>query len=90
MPHKWLNYYPQNENWSYRSPKYFLLSLQNLLEKHPELKDKISFELIGNQPKWLAEMLAEYGLSENFVSHGFRTYKEVIEIQLHQKNIFPR
>ncbi len=70
----------KEEDWKYRSPFFFLKTLQYFNENNPEYKSKIVFEHIGNSPEWLTKMIEYIGLRDNFISHGFKTQSEVIEI----------
>jgi|26BtaG_2_1085354.scaffolds.fasta_scaffold01949_5 hypothetical protein len=72
---------PRREYWKYRSPYFFLKALQALIEQEPILKDKVRFDYIGRAPYWLDAMLKEFGLSDNFVNHGFLAKNKVLEIQ---------
>lgn len=78
---KALYYFPVFEDWSYRSPIYFLQALKVLLQKYPQYKNKITFEHIGRTPDWLFQYVQKMGLEHNFVSHGFVPYKTVLELQ---------
>lgn len=69
--HKVLQYAPVKENWLYRSPYFFFLALKSLFELSPELKNSIEFHQIGNCPRWLEQMVAEFNLTDNFVNVGF-------------------
>ena len=80
-PHKMIRYAPGKEDWSYRSPLYFLQSLETLLRDHPELKNRIRFEHIGNTPSWLLKALETANLSDIFISHGFVAKQRVMEIK---------
>lgn len=72
---------PRKEFWKYRSPYFFLKSLQLLIENRPELSDKIKFEYIGKAPNWLPLMIDEMQLTNNFIDHGFCNKMEVLRIQ---------
>jgi len=80
-PHKWLYYAPVKEDWSYRSPLYFIKTLSHLLQENPKLRTRIIFEHVGKCPAWLPEMLEKYGVDDVFHSHGFVSYQEVLKIQ---------
>ena len=78
-----LNYQPglSLEDWKYRSPYFFLKTLRTLFDQSPEWKDRIFFEYIGNPYWWLNEQMEEFGLKENFVSHGFVAKSKNLQIQ---------
>lgn len=80
-PDKWFTYNPQTEDWSYRSPIYFLRSLKALISVKPDFKERVTFEHIGNTPNWLIKYIEELGLENNFISHGFLTHNEVLNKQ---------
>jgi glycosyltransferase involved in cell wall biosynthesis len=60
-----------NEDWSYRSPLYFFKAVQLAINKRPQLKNKLFFHYIGNEPVWLRNMISNHDLESNFISHGF-------------------
>jgi hypothetical protein len=70
----------KEEDWKYRSPYYFLISLKELILEFPDYKNRIIFEHIGATPSWLITMIGDLGLTENFYSHGFNTHARVKEI----------
>lgn len=78
---KKLYYSKVKEDWSYRSPLYFLKALSQLFKDNPEYKSRIVFEHIGITPNWLYEMLEDLDLKHNFKSHGFVSYNKVLDIQ---------
>lgn len=80
-PHKWLYYSPVEEDWSYRSPLYFIRTLSQLLKRQPDLRSRIVFEHVGRCPDWLLNMLKEYEVEDVFHSHGFVSYEQVLKIQ---------
>lgn len=69
------------EDWSYRSPLYFIKTLSELLKRRPDLRLVIKFHHIGHTPPWLFNMIGEYGLQDIFKSHGFVSKKKNMEIQ---------
>lgn len=76
--------YSQNqtkEDWSYRSPVYFLKVMSNLINRRLDLKNRLEFHHIGHVPGWLNEMVAQYNLQGNFVAHGFVNKSENIALQ---------
>jgi hypothetical protein len=78
--HRLLQYTLKEEDWKYRSPFFFLQTLNVFFQKYPEYKKKIIFEHIGKLPEWLTDMLKEFNLENNFVSHGFKSNSEVKKI----------
>jgi hypothetical protein len=70
------------EDWKYRSPFFFLKTLACYIQNYPKNKSKIVFEHIGKLPEWLPKMINEFGLQDNFVSHGFKTQSDVREIAI--------
>jgi hypothetical protein len=68
------------EDWKYRSPFYFLKTLKCFIQNNPEMKSKIVLEHIGNSPDWLTKMIEHFNLQDNFISHGFKTQSEVMDI----------
>ena len=76
-----LHYWPRNESWIYRSPYFFLKTLNSLFIQQSTLKANIEFHHVGKTPEWLYKMTEELGLEGNLVVHGFKTKQEVLEIQ---------
>lgn len=66
-----LHYYAVKEDWKYRSPYFFLVAVKGLVNKYPELKEKIEIEFVGEQQSWLPEMIRELGLEELCTITGF-------------------
>jgi hypothetical protein len=79
--HKKLEYVPILQDWLYRSPYFFLKTLNYLFTENPDLKGKIFIEFIGHKPKWLDVMLDEFDLKNNFKSHGFVSHEQSIILQ---------
>jgi glycosyltransferase involved in cell wall biosynthesis len=79
--HKWFRYTPHKEDWLYRSPYFFLKILHEFLLINKDYKRKIVFEYIGHKQAWLQDMIDQFDLTENFISHGFLSRKEAMEIQ---------
>ena len=75
----WLKYSPLREDWKYRSPFYFLLSLKEIVSKYPDIQ--IEFHLIGNSPKWLHDMIKELDLEKFIFHHGMLSKNKVNDIQ---------
>lgn len=76
-----LYYWPRKENWIYRSPYFFLKTLSCLIREKSEYRKRILFEHIGHCPDWLYQMVKDFNLEPNFISHGFQSKKNVLEIQ---------
>ncbi len=75
-----LAYYHRLERWIYRSPYFFLKAIQHVKKENPQIGKQIIFELIGNEPVWLVNMIKDLGLENNFKSHGFKSKQEVLNI----------
>lgn len=75
---KKFHFWPRKEYWVYRSPYFFLLAISHLPE---EIKRQIRFHHVGQPQAWLSEMVKQLDLSANFVSHGFQSKSEVLNIQ---------
>jgi len=69
------------EDWSYRSPLYFIKALAFLFSRRPDLKNIIFFHHIGHLAPWLVNMISEFELQNNFVSHGFLSKQENLLMQ---------
>lgn len=76
-PHRYLQYDPGTEDWSYRSPLYFFLAWKALAQKAPEKAARMRFHLVGRVPDWLPGMAEVHGLAEQCVFHGFKPKEEV-------------
>jgi glycosyltransferase involved in cell wall biosynthesis len=76
-----LNYYPQHENWLYRSPYFFLKTLASIQPILRQKKIQIEFHLIGKTPAWLIDMISHFELQDVFVSHGFLPKKDAEQMQ---------
>lgn len=76
-PRKLLQYTPVDEDWSYRTPLYFFMTLHQVFKMNPELKSRVIFELIGNIPDWFHEMVTKYELKNNVITHGFLSSEKV-------------
>lgn len=79
--HRKFQYFPLKENWLYRSPYFFLKTLQELFNQFPEYRKQIQFHYIGKQPYWLQDMIDEFGLNENYRSYGFLTQAQSLSVQ---------
>lgn len=80
-PYQWFQYSPRKEDWLYRSPYFFFKTLQELFNRHPELKKLIQVEFIGSKPFWLEEMIKEFNLSAQVSLKGFLPHKESLAFQ---------
>jgi hypothetical protein len=69
-----------NEDWSFRSPYYFLAALNEVFKLEPNFRDRIFFHYVGNQPSWLKEMIDSFNLRSNFIGYGFVTKSRNLEI----------
>lgn len=78
--HRSLRYYPVKEDWSYRSPLYFLKALSLLLQRRGDWKEKVFFNHIGDIPEWLRDMVRGMGLEGNVVFHGHRPHNETVQL----------
>ncbi|MDB4835083.1 hypothetical protein OAH12_00690 [Cyclobacteriaceae bacterium] len=80
--HKWFQYVPVREEWLYRSPYYFFKILREVLDKQPDLNDRLQVELIGSKSYlWLVEMIEEFGLSHVVILRDRMGKKKVIDFQ---------
>lgn len=79
--HRIFQYVPRKEDWLYRSPFFFLKSMEKLFESCPPLKDQIEIHFAGNKPAWLEEMIAQFGLEKNVYHSGFLSHSEIIKFQ---------
>lgn len=77
---KKLYYTPRKEDWKYRSPYFFLKTLSTLLINNPELKSKVTFEFVGNEPFWLKQMVEDFKLENNYKALGFLGKQEVMNV----------
>lgn len=77
---KKISYRSSNEDWSYRSPKYFLKALKSLFDSNPAFRQNIQFHFVGTEPIWLRKMIKYYNLEDIYFSHGFVSKQENIEI----------
>ena len=76
-----IKYEPIKENWLYRSPYFFFLTIKKLIEDNPSYRHNIVIEFIGNTPNWLIKMVEEFELVDIVNFHGFVTNKKSIELQ---------
>jgi glycosyltransferase involved in cell wall biosynthesis len=78
---KMLEYVPVVQDWLYRSPYFFFKAMNRLFEKYPAFKSIIQIEFVGKKPEWLDDMVTEFDLEKNIVSHGFVPYKTSLKLQ---------
>ena len=69
-PHRYLQYNPGTEDWSYRSPLSFFSTWAELDRQAPEIGARIRFHHVGNTPEWLPSMATEHGLADRCRYHG--------------------
>lgn len=62
-PQRYLHYRRGHEDWSYRSPLYFLRAWRKLADIAPQAAARIRFHYVGNAPDWLAPMIDEHGFT---------------------------
>lgn len=79
--HKMFEYSPVKQDWLYRSPYFFLKTIDYLIARYPELRARIQIEFIGKKPEWLDGMLKEFNLQENFLHHGFVSSQKALLLQ---------
>jgi glycosyltransferase involved in cell wall biosynthesis len=68
--HRYLQYNPGTEDWSYRSPLPFFRAWAALDRLQPETGARLRFHHVGQTPEWLLPMAAEYGLADRCICHG--------------------
>lgn len=79
--HRKFFYTPVKEDWSYRSPYYFLQSMSSFLKNNPQYKNRLYFHHIGEKYDWLEQMILNFDLRENCILHGYLTRSETKELQ---------
>lgn len=79
--HRKFFYTPVKEDWSYRSPYYFLQSMSSFLKNNPQYKNRLYFHHIGEKYDWLEQMILNFDLQENCILHGYLTRSETKELQ---------
>ncbi len=80
-PHQWLQYTPRKEDWLYRSPYFFFKTLEQFIDKYPDLAEFIKVEFIGAKPEWLVDMIKEFNLQNYVTLKGFLPHHESISFQ---------
>lgn len=76
-----IEYYPGNEDWLYRTPFFFFKALKNLFLRKPEWKKKIFFNYIGAQEKLVNKLASEFDIRENVIIHGYLPHDKVRELE---------
>jgi glycosyltransferase involved in cell wall biosynthesis len=69
-PHRFFQYDPGTEDWSYRSPLYFFKAWQALAKRHPSIARRIRFHHVGHTPAWLTDMASSHGVAEQCSFRG--------------------
>lgn len=64
-PYQYLQYCPRKEDWSYRSPLYFLLTMKKLFEIEPRWRRRLTLRIAGHQPDVIKQMPRDLGLDSN-------------------------
>jgi hypothetical protein len=85
--HRKLQYTPVKEDWLYRSPYYFLLTLSHLFEKYPELRERVRFTHYGHKAEWLKSMVDEMKLGDIFIGKGFYNFEDLKQ-ELNDTDLF--
>lgn len=80
-PHRMLQYASRKEDWLYRSPYYFFRAVARLLQLRPQLRQRMCVRFAGDQPDWLAEQVAEFGLTDIVEFHGRLDHAQVVASQ---------
>jgi len=69
--HKILQYIAVKEDWFYRSPYFFLLTIKRIIEKHPHLSSYIELHFVGKKPEWIDSMIQSIGINAAITFHGW-------------------
>lgn len=69
-PHRYLQYNPRTEDWSYRSPLPFFRAWAELDKLAPVVGARLRFHHVGHAPDWLMPMAAEHGVADRCLCHG--------------------
>lgn len=80
-PQRWLLYSPRREDWLYRTPYFFFRALQRLLERRPELRDRVRVRFAGDPVAWLTAQVAEFGLQDVVEQVGRLPHAEALAFQ---------
>lgn len=78
-PHRYLQYDPGMEDWSYRSPLPFFRAWSQLNMQAPDVGARLRFHHVGRTPDWLMPMAAEHGLADRCLSHGVLPKKDIAD-----------
>ncbi len=76
-----LHYFPIKEDWLYRTPYYFLKTIQNLIERDKTFEKKIVFHYVGSDGATVNALVKELQLNISIVNHGYCTQQEVNSLQ---------
>lgn len=77
----WAWYSPRREDWLYRTPYFFFRSVRCLLNRVPNLRDKLKIRFVGDQPRWLTDQIAEFQLENIVEVLGRISYQDSIRFQ---------
>lgn len=80
-PHRMLQYSPRLEDWLYRSPYFFFRTVELVLRRNPEVRDKLRIRFAGKKPDWLDQQVSYFGLQEVVEFTGYLTHKSVLKFQ---------
>lgn len=80
-PHQWFQYTPKKEDWLYRSPYFFFKTLQQFINKYPDLSELIKVEFIGGKAEWLVDMIKDFELESYVKLKGFLPHEESLNFQ---------
>jgi glycosyltransferase involved in cell wall biosynthesis len=80
-PHRMVQYAPRKEDWLYRSPYFFFRTFARLLERKPELRNRIKLRFAGKKPPWIDEQIAEFGLGDCVELLGYLDHASVLRFQ---------
>lgn len=70
-PYQYFQYVPRKEDWSYRSPLFFLRALAELFRVAPSWRSRLTFKIAGRQPPAIHKMVDDLGLTECVSFVGF-------------------
>lgn len=79
--YKVLQYVPVKEDWLYRSPYFFFKAVRYLLDRRPELGNRLRIDFVGQQPSWLVDMMNEFALEPYITHHGFVSNERALALQ---------
>jgi len=79
--HRMLQYIPQKQDWLYRSPYFFFRVLRYISEHFSEQSKKVKVVFVGKKPKWLEEMVREFGLDQQVELAGMKSHQEALDFQ---------